>query len=76
MQAQLSSLQTTPAPVTSPDPVTVPTDIKPIVDPDTGEEMTFDMSAYTPKTNTLPTTNVPGYDMSNQMYDIPAQFKR
>ena len=41
---------------------------------------TFDMSAYTPKTNklpnTLPTTNIPGYDMSNQMYDIPGQFKR
>ncbi len=111
LQSQIAGLQATPAvttPVTSPDPVTVPADIKPIVDPNTGEEMTadklqnlnptifgygnfqgvdprnipktFDMSAYTPTSNrlpnNLPTTNVPGYDMSNQMYNIPGKVKR
>ena len=37
---------------------------------------TVDMSAYTPKPNNLPTTNVPGYDMSNQMYNIPGRVQR
>jgi len=104
LQAQISSLQATPAPAPAPAPVTAPTDIKPIIDPNTGEEMTadrlqnlnptifgygnfkgfdprnipktVDMSAYTPKPNNLPTTNVPGYDMSNQMYNIPGRVQR
>lgn len=51
LQAQIAGLQatpaaTTPAPITpaptTPAPITAPTDIKPIIDPNTGEEMTAD----------------------------------
>jgi hypothetical protein len=38
LQSQIQALQTTPAP----SPITTPTDIKPIIDPNTGEEMTAD----------------------------------
>ena len=46
LQAQIAGLQATPAATTpaptTPAPITAPTDIKPIIDPNTGEEMTAD----------------------------------
>jgi hypothetical protein len=38
LQSQIQALQATPAP----SPITTPIDIKPIIDPNTGEEMTAD----------------------------------
>jgi hypothetical protein len=44
LQSQIQALQATPATVATPTPapITTPTDIKPIIDPNTGEEMTAD----------------------------------
>jgi hypothetical protein len=66
LQAQIAGLQATPA--TS--PITTPTDIKPIIDPNTGEEMTADRLQNL-KPTIFGTPMLEGADFSNMPVYTP-----
>jgi hypothetical protein len=67
LQSQIQALQATPA---SPSPITTPIDVKPIIDPNTGEEMTADRLQNL-KPTIFGTPMLEGADFSNMPVYTP-----
>jgi hypothetical protein len=72
LQAQIAGLQATPATVATPtpSPITPPIDVKPIIDPNTGEEMTADRLQNL-KPTIFGTPMLEGADFSNMPVYTP-----
>jgi hypothetical protein len=72
LQAQIAGLQATPATVATPtpSPITTPIDVKPIIDPNTGEEMTADRLQNL-KPTIFGTPMLEGADFSNMPVYTP-----
>jgi hypothetical protein len=72
LQSQIQALQATPATVATPtpSPITTPIDVKPIIDPNTGEEMTADRLQNL-KPTIFGTPMLEGADFSNMPVYTP-----
>jgi hypothetical protein len=72
LQSQIQALQATPATVATPapSPITTPIDVKPIIDPNTGEEMTADRLQNL-KPTIFGTPMLEGADVSNMPVYTP-----